>query len=688
PAGTIGKAGGRPWVGRYEPRGMLRPAGLTTDPSGRLWVTEHDDTPRRIGVWSRDGKLLADLLGPSAYAVEGIADETKPSWVNVHHALFEVDYDTGRTKTLATLLRPQMHGFGVTPDGGFMGRALKFRTVQGRRYAVHAGRGGVVVYRMGKDFACEPVAALGSCRTLMLHGFSPADTPAKVRDAVWKRPHEWAFQWTDANGDHLVQEAEMVFDRVSEFWELYWGAWTDDALGIWSAGKGKVWHVPVTAWRGDVPVYARPAQQKPLFDPLGSNVHHVMPDGDAVYVLEQSGGDARGGGTKWQAVARYTREGRRQWAYRRVWLGFGLEAPLAKPGDVVGALKFIGRAKLDSGRTLVAVNGYFGQFNLLSDDGLWVASLCKDNRYGPKADATTVWPENFSGCFFRHRDNGKVYLIAGDTDARIWEVTGLDTLRTARAPLVITDADHRKATDAAMRRQGARPGLTPIRLAAAKAVTVDGKLGEWDLGAGASFDAGAGRTVKAAVARDAEHLFAAFQVADDSPMKNSGKEPALLFKTGDACDVMLATDPAADPRRTRPAAGDVRLLFSVLDGKPVCVLYEPVVPKGAARKPRVFSSPVASESFERVEVLASARVAIERGARGYTLEAAVPLKALRFAPAKGLLAKGDLGVIFSDQGGSRNVLRVYHANKATAIVNDIPSEVRLHPDKWGVLRVE
>ena len=47
-----------------------------------------------------------------------------------------------------------------------------------------------------------------------------------------------------------------------------------------------------------------------------------------------------------------------------------------------------------------------------------------------------------------------------------------------------------------------------------------------------------------------------------------------------------------------------------------------------------------------------------------------------------------LGLVFSDRGGSRNVLRTCYANRDTAIVNDIPSEARLHPNKWGILRVE
>jgi hypothetical protein len=649
---------------------------------------EFDSAPKRVSVWSRDGKLIADLLGGGAYAVEGIACETHPSSINVHDTLFHLDYKTGEAQTVATLIRPQMKGFGFTPDGGYMGRALKFRHARGQTWLAHAGRGCVVIYYLGDDLEARPVAALGPGSALPLHGFAKADLPAAVRDEFWRRSHDFAFSWSDENTDGCFGESELALEQVKPFWGLYWGAWVDDALTIWSAGGGSVWRIPVQGWRArGVPLYPKPSQQKPLFAPLGDQIHSVMPDGEAVYLLEQSKGDVYGKGAKWQAVSRYTLDGKRLWAYRRCWLGFGLDAPLSKPGDVVGAMKFIGKVPLDKRTTLIAVNGYFGQFNLLSSDGLWVASLCRDNRYGPKADETTVWPENFSGFFFRNREDGKVYLIAGDTDARVWEVTGLDTIETTSARLALSDSDHQKALQVAMKRQGMSADLAPIRLRRATARTVDANLADAGMGEAVALDAGAGRTAKATLAYDDANLYIAFDVQDDSPMKNGGKDFALLFKTGDACDVMLAADPNADPKRTRPAKGDLRLLFSEMEGKPLCVLYEPAVREGD-KQPRQFSSPTGSEPFERVVVVKEAQVAIQRTQKGYALEAAVPLKAIGFAPKPGTMTRGDVGVIFSDPGGSRNVLRAYYANKDTAIVNDIPSEVRLTPDKWGVLRIE
>lgn len=687
PAGTIGKPGGRPWVGLYDPEGMLRPAGLTVDAEGKVWVTEFDDTPRRVSVWSTDGKLIADLLGPGAYAVEGKADEEHPRWINLHNTLFELDYATGKSRPVATLVRPQMTGLQLTPDGGFMGQAFRFRHHDGDHYLAHAGRGGVVIYRM-HDYVAQPVSALIPGSALPLHGLTKIDLPEAIREDFWRNPWPYAFWWADENGDGLLQESETVFDRVEKFWGLYWGAWVDEDFTIWSARGPDLWRVPVREWRDGVPMYPKPSEQQPLFSLApDTEIQEVMPDGDSVYLLEQHGGDAYGKGAKWMGICRYSLDGRRQWAYRRAWLGFGLEAPLSRPGDVVGAMKFIGKAALDSGVTIFGVNGYFGQFNLLTTDGLWVAALCKDNRYGPRADETTVWPENFSGFLFRNREDGKVYLMAGDTDLRVWEVTGLESLRRARAGFRINEADHQKAVQVAARRQGLADEVEPVRLSrASKPVTVDGSLAEWDMSRAVEIKAG-GRGAKIALACDDTRLFAAFDVDDDSPMLNSAKDFALAFKGGDCCEVFLGLDSSADPRRTRPAHGDVRLIFTVLDGKGVCVLYQPVVREGE-RAPRLFSSPTGAEPFDRVVLLEDAQVAVARRDRGYILEAAVPLAVLNWQPAAGVVLKGDVGVIYSDAGGSRNAFRLDYANKDTAIVNDIPSEARLEPSKWGLIRVE
>ncbi|MBN2449150.1 MAG: hypothetical protein JXR77_02105 [Lentisphaeria bacterium] len=681
PLRTIGRDGGRPWIGRYDPTGMLMPAGLALGRDGSLWVAEHDDTPRRTSVWSGDGRLLHDLLGPGAYAVEGLADPRRPAWVNVHNTLFEVDYAGGAARTLATLLRPNLRGPQIDLDGGFMGRALKLRHVHGRSYAVHTGRGAVIVYRLREDLTTDPLVAMGDCGHLTFH------LPEQVRSRL-TYSHDHTFYWEDTNRDTFFNLDEIEITPVRTVLREYWGPWVDEDLGFWCMRGSEIHHTPVTAWRDDgMPVYPRPGEERALFRARGDQVHYVMPAADSLFAIEQQGGNAQTGkGAEWAAVSRYSLTGQRRWAYRRVWPGFGLEAPLSKPGDVVGAMKFIGHLTVGD-QLLIGVNGYFGQFNLISGDGLWVASLCKDTRYGPPADATTVWPENFSGQIFRNREDGKAYLIAGDTDARIWEITGLETIRSARATLRISPEDHERALEAALRQQGADPHVPPLRLLRQPDIEPDGNLAEWDLNAATTLDAGPGRQARIALAQDGKCLFLACQVDDPSPMRNGGSDPALAFKTGDVCDLMLATDPTADRTRSEAVRGDIRLAFTVLEERPVCILYEPVLRTGQ-RQARLLSSPTGVVSFDRIAILDEARVTVQRSASAYVLEAAVPLAAIGLAPRAGDLLRGDVGVVFSDPGGNRNVLRLYHANRETAIVNDIPSEARLTPQHWGVIRVE
>jgi hypothetical protein len=172
-------------------------------------------------------------------------------------------------------------------------------------------------------------------------------------------------------------------------------------------------------------------------------------------------------------------------------------------------------------------------------------------------------------------------------------------------------------------------------------------------------------------------------------MQNAGTDPKMLFKTGDTCEIMLATDPQADPKRTEAAPGDLRLVFSMLQGQPVAVLHEAKVRSGTDKVPRTYTSAVGEQTLERVVVLEDAKVVVRRvGNEAYTLEAAVPLATIGFHPEPGMDIRGDVGVLFSNRGGSVTVLRAYVNNRDTAIVEDLPTEARLQPDKWAELEVK
>ncbi|MDP6512934.1 MAG: hypothetical protein QF878_07095, partial [SAR202 cluster bacterium] len=63
----VGTYGGRPWVGAWDPNGMLLPSSLAVDGQDRLWVAEKDLTPKRISVWNPAGEFEREFIGPGFY---------------------------------------------------------------------------------------------------------------------------------------------------------------------------------------------------------------------------------------------------------------------------------------------------------------------------------------------------------------------------------------------------------------------------------------------------------------------------------------------------------------------------------------------------------------------------------------------------------------------------------------------
>ena len=167
-------------------------------------------------------------------------------------------------------------------------------------------------------------------------------------------------------------------------------------------------------------------------------------------------------------------------------------------------------------------------------------------------------------------------------------------------------------------------------------------------------------------------------------MINGGADVRTLFKTGDAVALELRTQANNDSPQV--IEGDLRLLISVFQGEPVAVLYRYKVP--GIREPVPFSSPVGTTKIDQVVVLNGAKIAIDRGNGEYHLRASIPLSDLHFAPRKGKTYRGDVGVIYSDKSGKIDELRMYWANKATGLVNDLFGEAQINPATWGKFKVE
>ncbi len=652
PLGTVGKPGGRPAVGTFDPDGLFLPGGLAFDSTGRLWVTEMDATPKRISVWQPEKKgarLVTQYFGASAYAVVGSVDPAQPEHVFVHNTRWIVDYDRKTVVPDATVCRP---GYaGPQPEFGSNWNVIQVRHVNGRTFLFQSSS----LWEWKGDYAV-PLVEFGN---------------------------DWI--WYDLNHDGFI-EANEITHGTGPFYNFYWGTIIGPDLAIEEYSGASAFLRPVKEWRDGLPIYATGKELTPLFTGGEAAWTGIWDAGRRrCYKLETNDGyysnDMRRNG-----IACYTADGKRQWRFKG---GIGMDVgdvPLTRPGEIRGAQKFLGLLDSPVGE-LVTVNGYYGNYNMLNEDGLFVSEFSHDNRRGHPLDSTVVCPEGFSGFIFRHPKTHKVYLIGGDSDARVWEITGLDSLRRFSGTLTISAADVDGVVKALADYQQAGGAATTTALRrVGKPITVDGNLDEWDMSQAVHIPAGAGRGGVAQAAYDATNLYVAYRVADDSPFTNAGKDWAYLYKTGDLVDLILCTDPNLEAKR--PAGkGDLRLLFAPYQGKPVVVLNQKVAAGGPAA-PLTFTSPTGTESYERVALLDGATIAVKTTPDGYTLEAAIPLASIGFTPSPNKLYPLDFGILYGDPGGARTILRAYWTNRHTTITGDIPTESRIQPVYLGKAQVE
>ena len=150
-----------------------------------------------------------------------------------------------------------------------------------------------------------------------------------------------------------------------------------------------------------------------------------------------------------------------------------------------------------------------------------------------------------------------------------------------------------------------------------------------------------------------------------------------------------AAEKSASPTRERPAPGDIRILLSQVGDKPLAMVYNYNAPDTPRDKRVRYFSDAGGEVFvDQVHEVDGAMILVTQGKNGYTLEAALPWKALGVTPPKlNTKIRGDVGVLLGDEHGLRTVERRYWAAKNQTVVADTPTEVRATPILWGELYV-
>lgn len=707
PLREIGLRGGRPRVGPYNPDAMLSPAAIAVDGRNRLWVVEEAMNPKRTSVWETgSGRLVKDLPGTTTYAGAGSLNPFDPTMAFGDNTVYRISLSSGEWRPVYSLNSGTGNAAhaGGHPDDLFPPVAHNLTSRVVRRggltylFSTDTARGASEVHCTlwdGNTF--RSVAHMGVAKT-----GDKTKQYAKYRHRFFAGQENKAYAWADQNGDGLVQLAEMTFaipqadGKPVALNSSYWGQLPDaDGTIIYKAAPLQAllkFPIARTTPSG-APVYdiARPQVVK-LDQPLLAHGGEgsLMGGSEGRVYLNQN------------PLISVDKDGRVSGRYpsRHVSVHGSHTAKAAGPGYLIGPSSILGVADVggDAGEVFY-LNGNLGENYLFTHDGLWIQSLFKDTRgyfdtparavRGMPMDATTAGGESFGGNFVRTPD-GKTYVTLGGTDATIIEVSGLESIRRLAGRFTYTPEQYvraqRLAQERWVRTQTAK--VYVITRTDAPAV-IEGKADEWpelldDTKPLLEIRESARQRYGRVSARyDADNLYLAFRVfSPRGRMRNTGQDERLLFKTGDAVDVMLGPSP---PKNN---ANNLRLLMSVIADRPTAVLYQKSVP-GTAPGDRVpFSSPWRTITFDRVTRPAPVKVASGAIAGGYFVEAAVPWKALDVRPGAGLKLCGDVGVLFGDNNGTQTVSRQYWSNRATGLVNDVPGEAELTPDLWGTFVLE
>lgn len=710
----VGRQGGRPRVGTWDPGGMSRPRGLALDAAGKLWVAENDTWPRRISAWqAAAGSLAMDFFGPCFYGANGGAfdpqDHTR--WIG-GGCLWQLDFQAKTARPLSVLYRQTKAG---QLEPALAGMSFNFVRRDGRSFLVAQHRYSCV-YELLPSGEARLWAVLSPT-----HNFAhshqwrlpkvcteiPAYRPALAKFAgnVVGEFQDWIdvnptdffygpgavvndlppFLWVDRNGDGIAQAEEFEVAAAGQRLEFpYWGGAnpTLDLKTLASMGD-KQPRLLTLACAGFLPSGApdyRLAEAFAASRPLASGFR------DAAAIIQDRAGNFLVNATPMLA---FDAAGHELWRFPNRWVSVhgSHDAPLPEPGVTQGVLWFLGTAPLDRQGEVTVMNGNHGRFFVMTTDGLYLDEMFKDCRVTQTIDPYLIGGECFGGTFGRGED-GNYYLQSGGNDYRLFRVHGLDQLVRCEGALTVSPGQMAAAQRDLERRELARARQFRLEVPELPSgQTLDRNPEKWPGPWLAEW--GDQRLeqpyAKVKISRSGDTLNLAWRVKDPSPWVNRGNDWKQLFKTGDSVDFQFSTDPAAKPNRGSPVSGDRRLLVAPCDGKPIAVLYRHREAQPAAQ-PVVFSSPWRAEKVDRVERLDQAQVAVAVEGGWYTVTVRVPLAALGL-PAGGAPAalKGDFGVIYGDSAGTVNLLRSYWANQATGLVNDVPGEIMLTPNLWGEL---
>lgn len=705
---------GAPAAGPYDPLRMNNPDGVTIDSKGRLWVAEHDHYPKRISIWNPDGTFDRAFYGPHAYGGGGTLDPADRTRYLYEGMEFQLDWEKGESKLVNVLHRydakdreiydkdnPRIpegldgnifrlpvfgHQQAPSPERPFM--------VNGRRYYTSAyatqptnGTPYVALWMERDGGVVVPVAATGRVNRWPL--MQRPEFASLIPAGVDLEKDQVTVFWQDINADGRVQPEETVVRQEDTGPILVLpdlSFITGRSVVYRPTGFGKEGRPAYDFTKGETVV-----EGARLSNTSGGGQVYPAADGWTILTVPPEPYPQ-------QASVSGAKNGVPMWTYPHLWPGLHIsnKGPLPKePGEMIGGTRLLGppvRPRKGEAGEIWAMHGNKGNVYLFTTDGLFVATLWKDSRKatwneptaerGMLTNELSLRQEAFYSTMTQADDTGEIY-IQGGFHGGLVRLDGLEQIRRLPESTVTVTPELQANAKAAGPKPTAeakpdRVKKTPLTVPTRGGlVIVDGKADDWGRAKWVQID----EKTRAALAVAGDRLYAVFDTGDPGLLANRPEALETLFKSGGALDLMIGPDPG---ERGRAGAGDLRLLVTLVGGKPVAALFQPVVAAGVEKKPYTYTSPVTSLTFDRVEDV-SGKVNFKAGTNG-VYEFSVPLSLLGIDLTRSREIRGDIGILRGD--GANTMERVYWSNTETGLTSDVPGEAQLSPGKWGMMKFE
>jgi hypothetical protein len=482
-AWAAGKAGGRPWGGKYLRDDFLFPVGITVMPGGRVFVGE-DAAPRRIVVLDTAGKLIRDWVGSlDLGAGAGIApDPFDPQIVYVNQEVFNYcTYGSHVFRLKLDFVRKtwSVDAYWMGADGGEPRRSAlctgdnrqitwgrsdyQLRHFAGNTYLFSGRHWNHPIWSV-EGYKLRPCAAIGQGERELPLELDKGYRLNAAGDPLL-RSSARGFIWRDLDGDGLVSAAEVQFFREPKGLGGHgsWGAFVDGQMNVYipdSVGSGNVYKLPCLGLdsRGN-PIYSWakaeiviPSKQAKLAAVDYARIGNAQRAGQSyVKPVERLQVDEAGNiygtteimghdkGIGWAADTVEVKVGKWDPKGNRIWRT-GIKARgFAKPGEF-----YTGKGVDGILRGFAFFTDENGQSRIYNEDGLYAGSVpAKDPYRGDAPGPDSVSIELCGARVVTDPRTDTDYYLSGDgAGLHVWRLEGLRQAERFTVPVPLGQGHH------------------------------------------------------------------------------------------------------------------------------------------------------------------------------------------------------------------------------------------------------